>query len=119
MASDFESAVHELFSGSRTLAPTVLKRVFGVDLGDDVQVVSVERGLSDRLDAGDVVHPPVVANKLVTGGQAEMLLEVLAARGIEVPGWAVERIESCLESDVLKQWAKNAATADSIDDVFS
>lgn len=119
MATDFESAVHELFSRSPTLAPTVLKRVFGVDLGDDVQVVSVESGLSDRLSSPEFVHPPVVANKLVTGGQGEMLLNVLEARGVEVPGEVAERIESCLESDTLKRWARNAATADSIDDVFS
>lgn len=52
-------------------------------------------------------------------GRAAMLLDVLRARGIDVSSKAEERILSCKDNKTLTTWAQRAATADSLDEVFS
>jgi hypothetical protein len=52
-------------------------------------------------------------------GEAGMLLRVLAARGFEVPGPVRERVLSCTDLSQLESWGDRAATAASLDDVFS
>ena len=52
-------------------------------------------------------------------GEAGMLLRVLAARGFEVPGHVRERVLSCTDLGQLESWGDRAATAASLDEVFS
>jgi hypothetical protein len=48
-----------------------------------------------------------------------MVLRILAARGIEVPGPVRERVRSCTDLGQLETWADKAATAASLQDVFT
>jgi hypothetical protein len=52
-------------------------------------------------------------------GRAEAVLAVLAARGIDVPDHARTRITECTDLDQLETWIRRAATANSIDDLFT
>jgi hypothetical protein len=52
-------------------------------------------------------------------GAAGMVLRILAARGIEVPGPVRERVRSCTDLGQLETWADKAATAASLQDVFT
>jgi hypothetical protein len=52
-------------------------------------------------------------------GEAGMLLRVLAARGFDVSGPVRERVLSCTDVAQLESWGDKAATAASLDDVFS
>jgi len=52
-------------------------------------------------------------------GEAGMLLRVLAARGFEIPGQVRERVLSCTDLGQLEIWGDKAATAASLDEVFS
>ena len=52
-------------------------------------------------------------------GEAGMLLRVLAARGFEVPGHVRERVLACTDLGQLESWGDRAATAATLDDVFS
>jgi hypothetical protein len=51
-------------------------------------------------------------------GEAEALLEVLAARGIDVPDDARARITGCTDINQLLTWVRRAVTADSISGIF-
>jgi hypothetical protein len=51
-------------------------------------------------------------------GEATAVLTVLAARGIQVPDTARERITSCADVDQLETWIRRAATAEKIDELF-
>lgn len=51
-------------------------------------------------------------------GEAHALLEVLAARGIDVPDNVRSRITGCTDLDQLRDWLRRAATADTIADVL-
>jgi hypothetical protein len=53
-----------------------------------------------------------------TEGEAAALLAVLAARGIEVPAEARDRITGCTDLDQLDTWVRRASTASSIGDLF-
>lgn len=52
-------------------------------------------------------------------GEANALLAVLAARGLEVPDDAHARIASCTDVDRLSTWTGNAVSANSIEEVFA
>lgn len=52
-------------------------------------------------------------------GEAGMLLRVLAARGFDVPDHVRERVLSCTDLGQLESWGDRAATATSLDEVFS
>lgn len=52
-------------------------------------------------------------------GEARMVLRVLGARGLQVPDEIRERVQSCTDTAQLEHWGERAATADSLDDVFS
>jgi hypothetical protein len=52
-------------------------------------------------------------------GEAEMILTVLAARGIDVPDVERARILECTDLDRRKAWGRRAATANSLDDLFA
>ena len=52
-------------------------------------------------------------------GEARSVLAVLDARGINVPEDTRNRITSCTDLDQLHTWVRRAATATSIDDLFS
>ena len=52
-------------------------------------------------------------------GEAEALLTVLSARGLEPDEARQLRIKACQDLAQLKQWLRRAVTASSIDDVFA
>jgi hypothetical protein len=52
-------------------------------------------------------------------GEARMVLRVLAARGLQLPDEVRERVLSCTDTAQLEAWGDRAATADTLDDVFS
>lgn len=51
-------------------------------------------------------------------GEAEALLEVLAARAIEVPDDVRARITGCTDLEQLRTWIRRAVTAGSVHDLF-
>jgi hypothetical protein len=51
-------------------------------------------------------------------GEAQVLLRVLAARGLPVPADIREQVLSCTDTAQLETWADRAATASSLDEVF-
>jgi hypothetical protein len=51
-------------------------------------------------------------------GAAEVVLRVLAARGVRVPVEIQQQVLSCRDISQLETWVDRAATADSIGDVF-
>jgi hypothetical protein len=51
-------------------------------------------------------------------GAAQMILRVLSARGMEVPGEVRERALGCSDNRQLETWGDLAATAVSLDEVF-
>jgi hypothetical protein len=51
-------------------------------------------------------------------GEAQMILRVLAARGLQVPEEARQRLLSCTDTGQLEAWGERAATADTLDEVF-
>lgn len=51
-------------------------------------------------------------------GEAKAVLAFLAARGIEVPNDAYERITDCTDLEQLDIWIRRAATAASVQDLF-
>lgn len=52
-------------------------------------------------------------------GEAKAVLTVLASRGVDVPDDTRQQIASCTDHDQLDRWIRRAATADSIDDLFT
>jgi hypothetical protein len=51
-------------------------------------------------------------------GRAEMILVVLAARGIEAPAEIRDQLLGCTDIEQLDAWGIKAANADSIGEVF-
>jgi hypothetical protein len=51
-------------------------------------------------------------------GRAEMILVVLAARGIEAPAEIRDQLLGCTDIEQLDAWGIRAATADSVGEVF-
>jgi hypothetical protein len=52
-------------------------------------------------------------------GEAKAVLAVLGARGIEVTDEVRERISRCTDLGQLDTWIRRAATANTIDDLFT
>ncbi|WP_249350135.1 hypothetical protein [Microbispora sp. H10836] len=52
-------------------------------------------------------------------GEIEAILAVLDARGLDIPSEARERISRCSDLHLLEKWIRRAATAKSVDDLFS
>lgn len=52
-------------------------------------------------------------------GRREVLLSVLEARGLDIDPHTRARIESCDDLDTLRTWARRAALARSVDDLWS
>jgi hypothetical protein len=52
-------------------------------------------------------------------GEARVILRVLSARGLQVSAEIRQRVLSCADTSQLEAWADRAATAASVDDVFS
>jgi hypothetical protein len=51
-------------------------------------------------------------------GKAESVLQVLKERGLTVPEATRERIESCIDLELLDTWLRRAITASTIDELF-
>jgi hypothetical protein len=54
----------------------------------------------------------------VATGEAQMLLRIMAARGLNIPEHIRARVAECADTDRLEAWADRAATATSLDDIF-
>jgi hypothetical protein len=52
-------------------------------------------------------------------GEAQIVLRVLTARGLQLPAEIRERVLSCTDTAQLEVWGDRAATANTLDDVFS
>ncbi|TDC89143.1 hypothetical protein [Actinomadura sp. 7K507] len=52
-------------------------------------------------------------------GASEVLLIVLEARGFAIDDDLRERIASCRDPEQMHTWARRAATAESLDEIFS
>ena len=52
-------------------------------------------------------------------GEARALLGFLAARGVDVPHSARERIMRCTDLDQLETWVRRAATVSTVDELFA
>jgi hypothetical protein len=66
--------------------------------------------LLDRLDK--------LAAEAAAGGRAHMILQVLAARGIETSAEIRDQVQTCTDIAQLDAWGRKAATAQSIEEVF-
>ena len=51
-------------------------------------------------------------------GEAHALLAVLAARGIEVPEWARERISETMDLTLLGSWIERVVSVESVEELF-
>lgn len=51
-------------------------------------------------------------------GEARAVLEILDARGLEVPDGVREQITSCTDAEQLRVWIRRAAVAATVDDLF-
>jgi hypothetical protein len=51
-------------------------------------------------------------------GEAQMLLRIMAARGLDIPEHIRARVAECADTDRLEAWADRAATATSLVDIF-
>jgi hypothetical protein len=56
--------------------------------------------------------------KGLADGKAEAVLEILAARGIDVPDDARVRIKDCTDIDQLDTWVRGAVTATAVGELF-
>jgi hypothetical protein len=52
-------------------------------------------------------------------GEAAMVLRVLTARGFTVPDDIRQRVQACTDLDQIEAWGDRAATAKSLDEVFT
>jgi hypothetical protein len=50
--------------------------------------------------------------------EAQMLVRIMAARGLDIPGHIRARVAECADTGRLEAWADRAATATSLDDIF-
>jgi len=57
-------------------------------------------------------------DKLEAAGRAQMILQVLAARGIETPAEVRDQVLACTDIAQLDAWGSKAATAETIEEVF-
>jgi hypothetical protein len=51
-------------------------------------------------------------------GEAQILLRIMAARGLDIPEPIRARVAECTDTARLEAWADRAATATSVDDIF-
>jgi hypothetical protein len=69
----------------------------------------------------DLPVPPwtdVMVVKAEARGEATALLEVLSARGIDVPEEARTRITGCMDLEQLRRWIRSAVTVERVEDLF-
>lgn len=59
------------------------------------------------------------ARRYFAQGEAEAVLAVLDARGLDVPDDVRSRITECTDLDQLNAWVRRAATAESVQDLFA
>ena len=57
-------------------------------------------------------------DKLEAAGRAQMILQVLAVRGIETPAEVRDQVLACTDIAQLDAWGSKAATAETIEEVF-
>jgi hypothetical protein len=51
-------------------------------------------------------------------GEAQMLLRIMAARGLDIPEHVRARVAECADTARLEAWADRAATATSVEEIF-
>lgn len=94
-----------------------------VTLGDEAPALAVlPQTARDLLEAmmttGTREYKSDFARRYFSQGEAKVILTVLAARGVSVPEDVQARINGCTDREQLEVWARRAATADSIEDLF-
>ncbi len=80
--------------------------------------MAARRLLEEMLKSGTREYKSDFARRYYSAGEAQMVLAVLSARGIDVPEQIQARISECVDREQLETWGRRAATADSIDDLF-
>jgi hypothetical protein len=79
---------------------------------------ALRRHLEDLMISRTYEYQSDFVRRFVSQGGAEAVLEVLDARGIEVSDDARHHITECTDPRQIQTWARRAATAMSIDDLF-
>ena len=84
-------------------------------IGDRYFSEWVNKGLEQGLERGRIEG----REEGRAEGEIEAILAVLDARGLDIPSEARERISRCSDLHLLEKWIRRAATAKSVDDLFS
>lgn len=84
---------------------------------DDPRAAKLQQLVEGALAVGRAVGRAEAKAEEVHG-RVESLLEVLAARRIDVPEAERQRITSCTDPDQLKIWIRRSATATNIKELF-
>jgi len=99
---------------SRRALEALMATVFKNEFLDKLEAESLARGEAEGLARGE-------AEGLARGevaGRAKMILQVLAARGIDAPVEVRDQVLACTDIAQLDVWGSKAATAEAIEDVF-
>ncbi len=79
--------------------------------------------LEELMRTGTYEYQSEFVRRLVWQGRAEgraaAVLEVLDARGVDVPEQARVRITGCTDTDQLDTWIRRAATAETVEELFA
>jgi hypothetical protein len=74
--------------------------------------------LEELMATGTYEYQSDFARRYFGQGEAKALLEVLGARGIDVPDDARERITTCTDLKQLETWVRRSVTISTIDELF-
>ncbi|MGW5260940.1 hypothetical protein ACWEQG_08205 [Microbispora sp. NPDC004025] len=88
-------------------------------IGDRYFSEWVNKGLEQGLERGRIEGRQEGREEGRAEGEIEAILAVLDARGLDIPSEARERISRCSDLHLLEKWIRRAATAKSVDDLFS
>lgn len=80
---------------------------------------TARRSLEAMMNLATYEYQSDYARRYVSQGEADALLTVLAARGIEVPADARDKITGCTDVDQLRTWLRRAVTATSLAELFA
>lgn len=106
---------HEVEVRQKGVAPVVYRPGASVPLPPELDKYGLSavpvNALFDKREAAKYTQEWVATRE-----RARALLEVLPARGLDVPSYARERISSCADLDTLQGWFTLALTAKNVDD---
>ena len=103
------------------LMATVFKSEF-LDRLDKLAAEAAARGEAEGLARGEAQGlargEAVGLARGEAAGRAQMILQVLAVRGIETPAEVRDQVLACTDIAQLDAWGSKAATAETIEEVF-